>query len=99
MLGQPRRQIRRYRISPLLRFRKPINVPQPEPTPHTHTIKGIVDQVDDVADICGLNAFFDAFPETDAGADGGGDIGGFEEGFVVFAEVFGGVFELDAEVG
>lgn len=99
MLSQPRCQIRRYAISSLHRTGNIIDIPKPEPTPHTDTIEFIVDQVDDVTDVCGFDAFFDAFPETDAGADGSGDVGGLEEGFVIFAEVLGGVFELDAEEG
>lgn len=58
-----------------------------------------MDEVNNVTDICGLDALFRAFPEPDAGADGGADVGGCEEGFVVLTEVSRGVTELDAEEG
>jgi hypothetical protein len=97
MLRQPGRQIRRNHIRPLHWIRHIINVPKPKSTPHSYTIEFVMDEMDNMADICCLYTLFYAFPKTNAGADGGGDVGGQEVFFVVIAEIFGWVFELDAE--
>jgi hypothetical protein len=97
MLRQPGRQIWRNHIRSLYRIRHIINIPKPKPTPHSYTIEFVMDEMNDVADICCLYTLFYAFPETDTGADGGGNIGSQKVFFVIVAEVFRRVFELDAE--